>query len=199
MTHGSLICFRASFSGVDSHLVNLSKDPWLGTHRPHGEPTSIILLNGHGIKVSCNVVSLLFLDGLFDLKERKPFHEMSAAPKSHQRSVFVKWTIGQPRSAQLAKAREKDTKCSVTDRVYHTLCRDHHRRASRKAERACSGRTRAHSVACLWRHQHRHQHQLGVVQDRLRPVLLWFCRLHSWVCIKSIPKRGTRDHFGDME
>lgn len=95
-------------------------------HPRRAEPTSIILLNGHGTSESLSVVSLLFLDVSPD---------MSIAPKPHQRRIFLQWMVGgQHRSTQLAKAREKDTKCSATDRVYITPCRNRHRREGRGRE-----------------------------------------------------------------
>lgn len=58
-------------------------------------------------------MSLLFLD---------VSPEMRAAPKPYQRHIFVQWLVGVNTSTQMAKKREKDTKCSAIDSgLHHSL------------------------------------------------------------------------------
>lgn len=96
-----------------------------GAHRPQGEPTTFILLNGHSAKLPSRFLSLC------------------AILTPHQSTFFVQW-IGLMQKLTISQSAESQCQWrgqSQMQRLYHTpspRLRDHCRRSARKILRTIS-------------------------------------------------------------
>lgn len=123
--------------------VNLAKNLWLGTHCPRGEPTTIILLNGHSIQ--------LFLKPYLSTHPRVHFSDFnSEAP--------MQWTVVNAHNWEQVSLKGPATYRTFTSNSLFSShppachkCEESCRREGRKTEEPGVGRQEWTGI--FWTHE----------------------------------------------